>query len=223
MLSRIAESYRQAYGAVPRNVWLISVALLVSRCGTMVIPFLPIYFSQELGFRPVVIGWLLAVYGMGGVIASVLGGWLTQRIGAIPTQISGLALSVPGYLLLGQANSFWSAWFCLFFLSLAAECQRPAAATATVDFCSSEDQHTRALAVNRLAVNLGMTLGPAVGGFLAVINYDLLFYVNAATMALSMMLLLAFFGWKIKPAATGKEQLVNQAAGSPWADRRFVI
>ncbi len=221
MFSRIWESYRQAYGAVPRNVWLVSVALLVARTGTMVIPFLPIYFVQELGFRPLVIGWLLAVYGLGSVIASALGGWLTQRIGAIPTQITGLALSVPGFLLLGQANSFWTAWWSLFFLSLAIEGQRPAASTATVDFCDSEDQHTRALAVNRLAVNLGITIGPAVGGWLAIINYDLLFYVNAATMAASMLLLLFFFGWKIQPAATEKQQI--EEAGSPWTDRRFVV
>ena len=37
-----------------------------------------------------------------------------------------------------------------------------------------------AFAVNRLAVNLGMSVGPAVGGYLAEINFPSIFRVNGA-------------------------------------------
>jgi MFS family permease len=38
-----------------------------------------------------------------------------------------------------------------------------------------------AFALNRLAINLGMSVGPALGGFLLLISYDFLFWIDGAT------------------------------------------
>lgn len=133
MIQRLIDTYREAYGGLPPKVWLISLVLLVARAGTMVIPFLSLYFTKELGFSPAQIGWLLGGYGIGGIIAGLLGGYLTQRFGAIPTQALSLALAAVGFLLLSQVQSFASALACLFYLSVTAESMRPASVTATVE------------------------------------------------------------------------------------------
>ncbi len=231
MLQRIVSSYRNAYRGVPRNVWLLSLVLLVSRCGTMVLPFLAIYATVELKFSPMTIGWLLSAYGVGGIIGGFLGGWLTGRIGSIRTQVLSFALSVPGFLLLGAASGFAMACLCLFLLSIAIEMFRPAANTATIEFCDDPGQHTRAMAVNRLAVNLGMSIGPTLGGFLAVINYQYLFWGNAIGAAAAMILMLLLFGGQAGPERTGHAvETVDQPGGSgqpasrrsPWRDRRYL-
>ena len=176
MLRRIATGYRNAFRGVPRKVWLLSLVLLVSRCGMMVLPFLSIYATRELGFPPITVGWLLSVYGLGGILGGFLGGWMTGRLGSIRTQILSFALAIPAYVLLGQARDLSTACLYLLYLSTAVELFRPAANTATIEFCDDESQHPRAMAVNRLAVNLGMSIGPTLGGFLAVINYQYLFW-----------------------------------------------
>lgn len=234
MLQRIAASYREAYRGVPRNVWLIALTLLVSRSGTMVLPFLSIYVTRELGFRPLDVGWLLATYGLGAIGGGLLGGWLTARCGAMRVQIGSLALSMPGFVVLGQLDHFLSVCIGLFCLSIAIEAFRPACGTATVNFCSHRSQHTRAMAVNRLAVNLGMSIGPPVGGFLAALNYELLFWANAATAGAAMLLMLVLFGWKADSAITGSSGSGTRSADqptkegpdtgrSPWADPRYLV
>ena len=43
----------------------MSIGLLINRAGTMVLPFLSLYFTVELGFSKPQAGLLLALYGVG--------------------------------------------------------------------------------------------------------------------------------------------------------------
>jgi MFS family permease len=52
-------------------------------------------------------------------------------------------------------------------------------------------QRRQAFALNRLAVNLGMGLGPALGGVLATFSFPLLFWVDGATSLLATIVLFA--------------------------------
>ena len=52
---------------LPRDLWVLSVASLVNRAGTMVLPFLVLYLTRELGFSAPRAGLALAVYGAGVV------------------------------------------------------------------------------------------------------------------------------------------------------------
>lgn len=225
MLQRLIRRYQAAFSGVPRNVWLIALILLVSRSGTMVLPFLAIYCRQELGLEPAAIGFLLSAYGVGSVVAGLLGGKITEWIGSIPTQILSLTLATPGFLMVGFAKDFTSLFLSLFYLSLGVEMMRPACATATIEFCDDASQHTKAFAVNRLAVNLGMTLGPAVGGFLALIDYQLLFYVNACSTLGALLLTWWCFGWTGPAVDPSREDVTVQKSAnsrSPYHDKTFL-
>ncbi len=224
MIQRLARRYREAFAGVPRNVWRNALILLVSRSGTMVLPFLAIYCSSQLGFPPTAIGWLLSAYGLGSVVASLLAGRIITQIGSIPTQLVSLCLAIPGYLLVGFVTDFYGMLAALFYLSLGVEMMRPACTTATVEFCEDPSQHTRAFAVNRLAINLGMTLGPAVGGFLVLVDYQFLFYANAMSTLGALLLMWRFFGWRrLEPVADDPENnTAGQSTHSAWRDSRFL-
>jgi len=80
---------------------------------------------------------------------------------------------------------------------------------------------TRSLALVRLAANLGVSIGPAVGGFLAVRHYGLLFWADAVTCWLAAVMLTVAFGG----AARGEQRVGAAPAGSrvsPWRDGPFV-
>ena len=229
MIHRLIETYRTAYQGVPRAVWMNSIVLLIARCGTMVLPFLCLYCTKDLGMEPTTAGWLLGIYGAGGIIGGLLGGWLTQKIGSIPTQILSLGCSIPVFLVTSQLRDFTPLACSLFLLALVSDIVRPAAVSTTIEFCERPDQHTKALAVNRLAVNLGMTVGPAIGGFLALINFQLLYYVNAASYLGAMLFLGFYFRWgsnRVKPVASSPEQeneTSKSKSSSPLNDRIFVL
>ena len=127
-----------------------------------------------------------------------------------------LTLTIPGYLILEQVDSFYTAALSLLYLSVAAECFRPASITATINYCEHEDQHTKSLAVNRLAVNLGMTVGPAVGGFLATINYSWLFYANAFGALLALICVFGYF-WDSQESHYEKTHQSRKSSGIAMA------
>ncbi|PYQ37598.1 MAG: hypothetical protein DMF55_00370 [Acidobacteria bacterium] len=76
-------------------------------------------------------------------------------------------------------------------LSLAAEAFRPASLAVVADLVRPA-QRKPAFALTRLAINLGMSVGPALGGFLATVSFRSLFLVNGTTsIAAGILLVLA--------------------------------
>ena len=71
---------------------------------------------------------------------------------------------------------------------------RPAAMSATGDLCPP-DAVSRAYAFTRLAVNLGMSIGPAIAGFLYLRHFAWIFYIDALTCVLAAGLVWYLFSW----------------------------
>lgn len=188
----------------------------------MVLPFIVLFLRGEQGFPPSEAGLLLSVYGVGSIIGAFLGGWLASHWGAIRTQITSLTLTVPLFVSLAFVEGWTALAINLFVLSVIAELVRPASATATAEFCP-RPLHKKAYALNRLAVNLGMTLGPAIGGFVYLVNFRLLFYIDAATCFVAMLMLLGFFGFPKHRPVVEHEYEKDQFQGKPWHDRSFLI
>ncbi len=180
MIRSIVQAYRTAYYGLPREIWIISGALFVNRFGTMVLPFLSLYLVESLGYSAFSAGAMVSVYGIGSVFGTYMGGRLVARVGAIRLQVILLLLAVPMYLLIPRLSDWVSIAVGLYFLSLFCEGVRPANATAIAQFSPPELQ-TRSFALQRMALNLGVSFGPAIGGMLATVSFAWLFWVDAGT------------------------------------------
>ncbi len=226
MVRSIANAYRDAYGGLPKEVWVLSLALFVNRCGAMVLAFLTLYLTNKLGFTMVEAGGIFSVWGLGSMTGSWLGGKLVKPLGAIRTQIIGLTLAVPSLLLVPLFSSWWGVAGIVYLFSVFSESVRPANGVAVAQFTPPE-LHTRAFGLQRMAVNLGFSVGPAVGGLLANIDYVWLFVVDGITTGVGAIILLLSFGFrrysKNKDAAA-RQKLAegNQTKGSPLMDGQFV-
>lgn len=220
MFGSILAAYREAFSGLNRAVWLLALTTLVNRSGTMVLPFLILYLTQKQGFEPTDAGKALGIYGLGGVLGSYLGGWLCDRVPPRRVMVGTLSLAGIGFLLLGQLDSRPAILATLFFLAVVGEGFRPANAAA-VAAASPPELRTRAFTLNRLAINLGMSLGPTIGGFLALIDYDWLFVVDGVTSLIAAAVLFAAFH-----AEDRKPVEAAAAAGpgrSPWRDGPFLV
>lgn len=182
--------YRTAFSGLSGDIWYQALIVLVNRIGTMVTPFLSLYVVNVMDGSVAQAGGVLTVYGVGGLVGSILGGKLTDRVGIFRTQAFSLMSGGIVFLIIPQLTSITSLMIGVFLLTSTLEAFRPANLAAVVQLSTPENR-TRAFALNRLAINLGMSIGPAIGGFLAEVDYHYLFYVDGATCLIASVLLIA--------------------------------
>src|SRR5258706_11093166 len=175
-------------GGLPREVWLLFATNLINRAGMMVLAFLVLYLTRELGFSLARAGSMLGVYGASAIVFGPIGGRLSDRIGALPVMRASLIASGLVLLLFPLAKSFAAVAVMTVLWAGCAEMFRPASLAAITHVVAPE-QRRQAFALNRLAINLGMSIGPALGGFLAAVSFPAMFAVDAVTTLLAGTLL----------------------------------
>jgi predicted MFS family arabinose efflux permease len=197
MLHATARTYRNAYSGLSKETWLLSFIMLINRSGTMVVPFMTLYLTRpEMGYTVGQAGIVFGLFGAGAFSGAWLGGKLTDKIGFYPVQMITLLGGGILFIVLGQMKTYPLICVFTFLLSFVNEAFRPANSTA-IAFYSKEDNRTRSYALNRLAINIGWSVGSALGGYLASINYELLFWVDGFTNISAALLMWAL----LKPVA----------------------
>lgn len=221
ILKTIFNVYKNAYSGLPRDVWLLSVVILVNRSGSIVLFFMTLYLTKSLGFSIAAAGQMVSIYGAGSILGAYLGGILTDRIGAKMIQLLSLILSGIGFVILGYLTSPLEIMVLMFLTAVVNEAFRPANATALSNVCPAE-LRARGFGLNRLAINLGVAIGPAVGGFLARIDYLYLFWADAITCMFAAGFLWYFFRDSQFEAKSELQQTAIPVR-SPWRDGIYIF
>lgn len=165
---------------MPREIWLLAAVMFINRSGTMVIPFMSVYLTQSLHFSLPDAGLVVSCAGVGGILGVYLGGKLTDKLGHYYVQLVSLALGGLTFFVLMQMRTLPTLCATIFLLNLVGEGFRPAN-SASIAYYSTPENRTRAYALNRLAINLGWSIGPALGGIFASIGYKYLFMADGLT------------------------------------------
>jgi predicted MFS family arabinose efflux permease len=232
LLSRIVRAYRNAFSGLARETWLLALVALINRAGSMVLPFLSLYATRTLGFTVVEAGQVLAAFGFGSMIGTPIGGWLTDRVGPLRVMQICFACTGAGYLALSQMRSFWSVIALVAATSAFADAVRPAI-MAAVTLSSEPATRARSLALLRLALNLGTTMGPSLGG-VVIARYPLgLFLGDTASAWTAVTVLTLALGRRRAPArAAEPEPATSPTSGNgagvggrgvnPWRDPPFL-
>jgi len=224
------QAYLRSFRGLSREVWTLSLVGLVNRMGMMVMPYLALYLTRELSYSVSQAGLVLGIYGTGSFAGIALGGYWTDRIGYRPVQLASLFSSGALLILLGQLGPGASLCLTVFAFGLATDVYRPANNAALAQH-SSEQKRARAYGLYRLAINLGWSVGPALGGFLARVDYGMLFWVDGCTTLLAgLYLAFALPAPKEQPdeahahgSVPESQALGASRDGSPWRDRVFLI
>jgi len=215
----IIEPWRQLR-LLPRSVWVLAVVSLINRAGTMVVPFLVLYLTSYLTFTTAQAGGLFALYGLGALIASPVSGKLCDRFGAARVMAWSLTLSSGVMLLFPLARSLPAVVAATMLLAFTNETFRPAS-MAIIGQLVPPELRKQAFSLQRLAVNLGMSIGPAVGGFLATLWFPLIFFVDGVTSLVGSVGLWLSLGLL---CARGPDGPTEPTPHLPLhADRRFLL
>ncbi len=197
---------------LPREMWILAAAVLLNRSGVMALPFLVLYLTKTLGFAANEAGFVLTCYGISALVTAPFSGRLSDYLG--PQRLMKASLAFTGivlfvfpfaqtYIIIIAATCIWSA---------ISESFRPASLAIITDMTKPE-QRKAAFALNRLAINLGMSIGPAVGGFVFLVSYRWLFWINGSSSLLAFALLF-FTRWK-----TSKHHRESHISPDPFAPK----
>jgi predicted MFS family arabinose efflux permease len=224
-LKRFFSLYLDSYRGLSKPIWMLSLVILINRIGAMVVPFLSIYMTQALGFSIKETGYVLSFFGLGAVTGSWLGGWLTDKFGFFKIQAISLFFIVPMYFILPQLKTVESLALGIFFLSIISDTFRPANSVAIAYYAKPENL-TKAFSLNRMAINLGFSIGPALGGILASISYYWLFYGNALGSLIAGLVFYIYFN--NRKSKFPKENLATKSkstekAPSPYRDKKILL
>lgn len=166
----------------------------------MVVAFLSVYLIDKQGFTPTRAGYVMAAFGAGGVLGNYFGGLLNDRFGSWHIQFFSLIGAGILNILLGQMTEFWALCLFAFLISLVADAFRPANRAALAIY-SPPERLTQAFGLQRMAVNLGFSIGPALGGYLIYkYGFELMFWGDGLTFLLAAVV----FYFALPPDETAK-------------------
>jgi len=222
-MKRLWKLYLGSYEGLSKPVWMLALIMLINRSGAMVIPFLGVYMTKSLNFTLTETGTVLSCFGIGAICGSWIGGWLSDRFDHFNIQFFCLLLCIPVFCFLPLFKNPVTLSAGVFILSLISETFRPANSVAIASYTKKENI-TKAFSLNRMAVNLGFSIGPALGGFLAAFSYRLLFYGNALSCAIAAIVFYAYFRKREREKQeTPKSRSSQNPGASPWKDKQFVL
>jgi len=212
----------RSLAGLPRDLWLFSFATLINRLGTMAVAFLVLYLTRQLGFSAERAGLVLGIYGAAAIVAAPISGRLADRIGGL--WIIRVSLIGSGVMMLAYpfAHSFPAVVALTIAWSLLNESGRPAILTLVADMVPTE-QRKPAYALLRLAINLGMSVGPALGGFIAMHSFRMIFVANAGASLMAGLLLILLPLHSAKHSAIQRSAIKSEGGKTLFDDRGMLV
>lgn len=189
----------------------------------MVIPFLSLYLVNVEGFDLPQVGWIMSCFGLGSLVGTFIGGRMTDIIGFYKVILFSLFFGGVGFVLLQFIDNFYGFCIGIFLLTLVTDTGRPAIFVAA-DTYSRPENITRSITLIRLAINLGFSVGPLVGGLIiAHIGYTSLFWIDGLTCVFASFGVIALLKPKKQQEIKNDTYAGIKEGVPPYLNRLFML
>jgi MFS family permease len=218
---------RTIYAEYPRQFWVLVLGSFIDHVGgALMFPFLTLYITRRFDVGMTEVGVLFGLFSIAGVLGSMFGGALADRLGRKGMLIFGLVASALTSLLMGLVGSIELFFVSALVVGLFANAGGPAQQAMVADLLP-EEQRAQAFGILRVVHNLAVTIGPAIGGLLAVRSYLLLFVCDAVASTITAGIV-ALAIRETRPASRPGEsqQTIARTFGGYWTvlrDTTFVL
>lgn len=196
--------------------------MLISASGwSMVWPFLVIYVRQRLQVHLTTVTLLLALNSVAGLVATSIAGPLVDRFGRKGAMVLSMAGGALTLLVMSAADTMlW--WAILMALSGAFMPLYRIGGDSMVADLIGPELRTGAYALLRTSANLGVAIGPAMGGFITAVSYAIAFYIAAGAQLAFALLLLIFTTETVPQFMDYDHSQAGEGYGRILGDRQFL-
>jgi len=225
-LATVAKRVKRTYGEFPLPFRVLVVATFIDRIGgTLIFPFFALYITQKFNVGMTEAGLLLGIFSTSGFVGSMVGGALADKLGRRGMVLFGLVSSALSSLSMGIVNELGVFYLLAGVVGLFSNIAGPARQAMVADLLP-EDKQAEGFGILRVAGNLAWIMGPAIGGFLALRSYLLLFVLDAISSLITAVIVYMLVP-ETRPETTGaqrQETILETLAGyrRVAADKMYV-
>jgi predicted MFS family arabinose efflux permease len=218
------ESVWTSYRSLDRRIWIIAGTRAINTMGfSIVMPFMAMYLVEKRHATGALYGTVYFLAGLAAALSNALSGELSDRMGRRRVMLAALGVRTLNMMALGVAVLAHAPLAVLGMLIVVNGFLRslfePAASAAVTELCPIE-RRTAAYGLQRIGVNLGWALGPALGGALAAAHsYGGLFFLAAAITVLAALALSRITDPQVHPYVE-REGLSLEAVRAAWQRNR---
>lgn len=170
----------KAYRGLPKSIYILFFVQVINRFGDFVLPFLTLFLTKKLGYSFETAGIIAMITSLLAMPGSLTGGKLADQIGRRKTYL--IAQTLAGICLIPCAF-VQKPELIVILLFLSTFCNaavRPAISAIVADILPPAERQL-GYSLIYLGINLGVSLGPIVAGFLFNNYLALLFIGDALT------------------------------------------
>ncbi|MFF3845941.1 MDR family MFS transporter [Streptomyces sp. NPDC002328] len=169
-VAALRRAARETVSGLPREFWWLWTSTLVNRLGAFVATFMALYLTLDRGYSAFYAGAVASLHGLGGVVSSLAGGVMADRLGRRPTLLVAQVATGLSVALLGFMEHPVAIAAVAFLVGMASNASRPAVQAMMADIVRPEDR-VRAFSLNYWAINLGFAVSSMGAGFVAEFSY----------------------------------------------------
>ena len=210
----------KVYHEFPSLFWtVVTVRFVDGIGGTLLFPFFALYITEKFNVGMLEAGILLGMSSLFGLIGSMFGGALTDKFGRKRLILFGLVFSAVSTLAFGLVNDIKVLYPLVIVVGLLSSISHLAHEAMIADILP-EKKRQEGFGILRVVANFSWIIGPAIGGFLANINYFYLFAIDSVISCI-VALIIARTIPETKPAPHAHEE--SQSFLQTFSGYRFVL
>jgi len=205
---------QREFSQYPRQFWLIFIGMAIAMTGaTMIWPFLMIYASDKLSLSLAAAASLMSINAVTGLVSAIIAGPIVDRLGRKWVMVVSLVGNGVCYIFLNRASSY-PAFALIMGISGAFSPLYQVGSDAMLADLFPVGKRADAYALYRMARNIGVAAGPALGGLVLARSYSIGLF-SAAAGYIFFGLLLLLFARETLPEGINmkKSSLVRQLRG----------
>lgn len=156
--------------------------------GALIFPFFGLYITSKYSVGMTEVGLLFSIFAITGLVGSLIGGAITDKIGRKGIILFSLVISAASMLLFAFAPNLRFIYLAGFVVGFFGSMAGPAHRAMVTDILP-EDKRIDGFGILRVIANLAIAIGPAIGGFVAARSYTLLFIIDVVMSSITAALL----------------------------------
>lgn len=192
------------YAGLPKSIWILFVVRIINAMGNFVYPFLTLFLTRKIGLSASQAGNFFIASAFLSILGSLIGGKLADHFGRKKLMLIFQSVTTIIFVTCAFLGNSLMVPVLLAFAGMFGGAAQPANSAMVTDL-TNKDNRKQAMSLLYMGINFGFAIGPTIAGFLYNNYTQLIFFGNAVSNLISIIMI----GFFIKETIPTKEDIEN--------------